>query len=265
MYDPVSVLQSLDQHQWQVIALCGAAMVFNYVWFVLAAVKGFHEKVYPIPVFSTLFWLCGDGTGVLSYDLYFNVYNHWYLKLFWLALLVTVSFEVLFIWMTFKYGRKELSLSSVPAVFPVTLVIGALVFIVSWVYLHPILDDDLNITYFNLANMAGPIAYAGLLTRRRSAVGTSSTIWAFYTLMLISWYSAQASYFGAEFRTPGMLAFFAVNIGCSALLAAYLRAMEKQNSASTGNVDPTTATLSELQWQAASHPQPSRAKAASPH
>ena len=87
MSDPLTVLQALDQNKYPVIALCGLAMIFNYIWFVLAVLRGFRDRVYPIPIFSTLFWLCGDGSGVLSYDLYFNVYHHWYLELFWIALI----------------------------------------------------------------------------------------------------------------------------------------------------------------------------------
>ncbi|WP_158511135.1 MULTISPECIES: hypothetical protein [Sphingobium] len=60
-----------------------------------------------MPLFSTLFWLCCDGTGVLRYDMYFNVYRHWYLELLWAALTLTVSFELLFIYMTVRFGRKN--------------------------------------------------------------------------------------------------------------------------------------------------------------
>ena len=247
MYDPLTVLQALDQNKYSVIALCGLAMIFNYIWFVLAVVKGFRDRVYPIPIFSTLFWLCGDGSGVLSYDLYFNVYHHWYLELFWIALIFTVSFEILFIWMTFKFGKDELSLGENRLVFPASLVAAAVIFVTSWAYLRPILNDDLNIIYFNLANMAGPIAYAGLLARRRSTAGTSSWIWIFYTLMLTSWYAAQALYFGPEFRSPQMLAFFAVNIVSAALLAAYVRSMEARDAEGTAGRSEAAGRVAALQ------------------
>jgi hypothetical protein len=229
MYDPHIVLAAIDAHRMGVLAFCGLAMVFNYIWFALAAIRGFRDKAYPVPLFSTLFWLCGDGTGVLSHDLAFNVYHHWYLEGFWYALIFTVSFEILYIVMTFRFGRRELAPHFSQAGFAALLAAGAAVFVASWVYLKPILQDDLNITYFNLANMAGPIAYAGVLARRRSIAGTSSWVWVFYTLMLASWYYAQATYFGPEFRTPAMLAFFAVNIGSAAALGLYVRAQERRD------------------------------------
>ena len=231
MYDPHIVLAAIDAHWLGVLAFCGLAMVFNYIWFALAAIRGFRDKVYPVPLFSTLFWLCGDGTGVLSHHLYFIVYHHWYLELFWGALIFTVSFELLYIYMTLKFGRRELAPGMSQAGFVLTLVGGAAIFVSTWIYMRTFLHDDLNITYFNLANMAGPIAYAGVLARRRSIAGTSSWVWVFYTLMLASWYYAQATCFGPEFRTPAMLAFFAVNIGSAAALAVYVRAQERAQAA----------------------------------
>jgi len=230
MYDPHIVLKAIDANWIGVLAFCGLAMIFNYIWFALAAIRGFRDQVYPVPLFSTLFWLCGDGTGVLSYDLYFNVYHHWYLELFWAALLFTVSFEILYIVMTLKFGRRELTPDMGQTGFYLTLAGAAAIFIATWCYMRTFIADDLNIIYFNLANMAGPIAYAGVIARRRSIAGTSSLVWIFYTLMLASWYFAQAFFFGPEFRTPTMLAFFAVNIASAAALAGYVRSRERQDA-----------------------------------
>ncbi len=226
MYEPQLVLAALDANKFNVVLFCGLAMTFNYIWFVLAVIRGFRDRVYPVPLFSTLFWLCGDGTGVLRYDMYFHVYHHWYLELFWCALIFTVTFEIIFIYMTVKFGREELAPNMSRANFGILLGMAAAIFLVTWNYMLTFLHDDLNIIYFNLANMAGPIAFAGVLARRRSIAGTSSWVWIFYALMLASWYFAQATYFGPAFRTPVMLAFFAVNIASAVAMAAYVRAQE---------------------------------------
>ncbi len=227
MYDPHIVLQALDANKFNVILFCGLAMVFNYIWFALAAIKGLKDKVYPVPLFTTLLWLCGDGTGVLRYDMYFNVYGHWYLELFWLALILTVSFEILFLYMTFKFGKKELLPNGSDGAFSLGLIAAAIVFIFAWAQVLQALPDNLNIVYFNFANLAGPVAWAAMIVRRGSIAGTSSAIWIHYTLMVSCFYYAQASYFGPEFRTPFMLAYFAVNIGASAALAIYVRKQER--------------------------------------
>ena len=226
MYEPQLVLAALDANKFNVVLFCGLAMIFNYIWFALAAIRGFRDRVFPVPIFSTLFWLCGDGTGVLRYGMYFHTYHHWYLELFWCALVFTVSFEILFIYMTLKFGREEFAPGMSKPNFALLIGAGAAIFVATWNYMLTFLHDDLNIIYFNLANMAGPIAYAGVLARRRSIAGTSSWVWIFYALMLVSWYFAQAMYFGPEFRTPVMLAFFAVNIASAIAMAAYVRARE---------------------------------------
>ena len=230
MYDPHAVLAALDANKSYVIAFCGLAMVFNYIWFYLAVRKGFRDQAFPVPITNTLFWLCGDGTGVTRYDMYFNQYDHWYLELFWAALIFTVSFEIYFIWMTLKFGRKELVPNWSQRNFTLLLAAAAAIFGITWYMILGALADDLNIVYFNIANMAGPIAMAGLILRRKSAAGTSSTIWIFYTLMLASWYFAQAMWFGPAFRSPGMLAFMVINIVSAAALAIYVRGLEQGRS-----------------------------------
>lgn len=241
MYDPHTVLAALDANRTGVLTFCTLAMVFNYIWFTLAAIHGFRDKVYPVPLFSTLFWLCGDGTGVLSHHLAFTVYHHWYLEGFWYGLVFTVSFELLYIYMTVRFGQKELAPDSSRNGYLAMLVGAAAVFVMIWIYLKPILRDDLNIIYFNLANMAGPIAYASVLARRRSIAGTSSAVWINYTLMLACFYYAQATYFGPDFQTPTMIAFFIVNMLSSAALAVYIWKQERRLASADGTrLDPSS-------------------------
>jgi len=132
--------------------------------------------------------------------------------------------------MTLKFGRKELLPHWSQRDFTLLMAAAAVIFSVTWYMVLGSLSDDLNIIYFNIANMTGPIAMAGLVIRRKSAAGTSSAIWFFYTLMIISWYFAQVMWFGPEFRSPGMLAFMAVNISAAAGLAMYVRRLEKEQA-----------------------------------
>lgn len=231
MYDPHAVLAAMDANKWAVIAFCGAAMLFNYTWFYQAVRQGFRDRVFPLPISNVLFWLCGDGTGVSRFGMYFNQYGHWYLELFWCALVFTVSFEIVFIWMTLKFGQEELAPDWSQGQFAALMAAAAAIFGISWYMVLGAMPDDLNIVYFNIANMAGPIAMAGLILRRKSTAGTTSTIWINYTLMLVCWYIAQAMWFGPEFRTPAMLTFMGINIAAAAALAGHIRQREKRASA----------------------------------
>lgn len=228
MYDPHVVLAAMDANKLAVIGFAGMAMVFNYIWFYLSVRQGFKDQVFPVPILSTLFWLCGDGTGVSRYDMYFNQYGHWYLELFWAALVFTVSFEIYFIYMTLKFGRKELLPNGTQGQFNALMLAAAAIFGITWYMVLGAMPDDLNIIYFNIANMAGPIAMTGLILRRRSTAGTTSTIWFLYAAMLACWYIAQGMWFGPEFRTPAMLAFFVINTAAAAGLAVYIRGEERR-------------------------------------
>ena len=224
MYDPHEVLAAIDAHRWSILALCGLAMVCNYTWFIAAVRQGLRDQVYPIPVFCTLFWLAGDGSMVLRYDLWFNVYNHWYMKLFWSALVLTVACELVFLYMTLRFGRKELAPSLSEGAFRLLVTAGVVVAMIIWDFVKTLIGDDLYITYFHLANMAGPVFAAPLLFRRGSRAGTTPLIWAAYTLMVVCWFTACALWFDGPFASPKFLLFYAVcTVSSAAMTVAVLR------------------------------------------
>lgn len=210
MYDPYQVLAAIDEHRLQILAFCGFAMLCNYTWFIAAVRQGFRDRVLPIPILCTFFWLAGDGSMVLHYHLWFDVYNHWYVKLFWLALVFTVACELVFLYMTLRFGRAELLPSWSPLQFNLLMGAGLLVTVMTWSLIRSALSDDLYIIYFHVANMAGPPLAAAMLIRRGSRAGTTPLIWYAYTLMVASWFLACALWFGPPFASPGHLLFYAV-------------------------------------------------------
>ena len=119
-------------------------MVFNYIWFFSAYVIARREKVYSIPIFCTLFWFAGDATFVAHYDTWFNTYNHWYVELFWAALLFTVMFEVAYIVQAIQYARKELLPSSSPRQFAALIVAGAVAAVIIWNFINHTMGDPLG-------------------------------------------------------------------------------------------------------------------------
>jgi hypothetical protein len=215
VYDPNQVLAALDQNMWRVIALCSLAMACNYAWFFAAVVQGFRDKVVPIPVFCTLFWLVGDGSMVARYDLWFNVIDHWYVKLFWVALVFTVLTELVFLYMTLRFGRRELAPTLTRSQFALLVLAGLGAMWVAWELVKSLIDDRLYIDYFHLANLAGPVFAAAQVLRRGSRAGTTPFIWAAYTLMVASWFVACALWFDGPFATTGYLMFYVVCTACA--------------------------------------------------
>ena len=224
MYEPHAVLAAIDAHKWNVIALCSVAMVCNYTWFFAAVRQGFRDQAVPIPIFCTLFWLAGDGSMVLQYHLWFDVYRHWYVELFWGALCLTVSFELTFLYMTLRFGRRELTPGWSQNQFTALIMSGVLVAWVVWLFVKSELNDELYIGYFHLANMAGPLFAAPQLLHRRSRAGTTPLIWGAYTLMVLSWFTACALWFGEPFASPGYLLFYATcTLASAAMTIAVMR------------------------------------------
>jgi hypothetical protein len=228
LYDPVQVLAAIDQHRWGILVLCGFAMLCNYTWFIAAVRQGFKDQVFPIPVFCTYFWLAGDGSMVWRYREWFNVYDHWYLKLFWVALVFTVACELIFLYMTLRFGRRELLPASTDLQFNLLIFAGLIITVLTWNVIKASLADPLYIVYFHLANMAGPPFAAALLIRRRSSAGTSALIWRAYTLMVTSWFVACALWFGAPFDSRGFIVFYALCAAGAAGMAVAVGRIRRQ-------------------------------------
>ena len=218
MYDTKVVLAAIDAHAPYILALCGMAMLFNYIYFIDAARRGFRDKVYPFSVFSTLFWLSGDSSVVLNYELAFHVVNHWYLKLFWVALVFTVAFELLYLSMILRFGRKELAPDMGQPQFVATVLGGLVLMFIAYTFIKTRMGDTLVIDYFCLANLAGPAFGWYLVSRRKTRAGTSPLIWVCYTMLVVCWSSALALFFGAPFASPEYLTLYAVTIAASVVV-----------------------------------------------
>jgi hypothetical protein len=224
MYDGHETLASIDNNAVSILALCALAMVCNYTWFFASYMIARREKVYSIPIFCTLFWFAGDATFVAHYDTWFNTYHHWYVELFWGALLFTVLFEVLFIVQAIQYGRKELLPSASPRQFGALIIAGAVAAVVVWNFLNDSMGDPIAVAYFSVANAALPLMYVGILLRRRTSAGTAPLVWWGYLGMITCWFLAIALFFGPEFRSFWYLALWAVcTIGGAGVLVAVNR------------------------------------------
>jgi hypothetical protein len=212
MYDGFETLRTIDHNRTWILTLCAAAMIFNYIWFFGAYVIARREKVYSIPIFATLFWFAGDGTFVAHYSTWFHHYQHWYVELFWAALVLTVTFEVLYIVQAIQYGRKELWPSSTPRQFAALIIAGAVAAVVVWNLFWESMGDPLAITYFCIANAALPLLYIGLLLRRRTSAGTAPIVWWGYLGMISCWFPALTLFYGPQFRS---FWYFAIWVVCT--------------------------------------------------
>jgi hypothetical protein len=115
VYEPQEVLRTLDAHRWAVIAVCGAAMACNYVWFVEAMRVARRDRAFSLPPVCVLLWFAHDGSFALRYSTWFGTYHHWYPELFWAALTLTAAPGAFFIVQILRYGHHELAPDSASA------------------------------------------------------------------------------------------------------------------------------------------------------
>ena len=206
MYNPHQVITHLDANKWPIIGLCTVAMLFNYSWFFMAFRVARRDRAYSLPAFCTLFWLVGDSSFLWHFDKWFYTYKDWYVELFWVALLFTVMFEVAFTIQFIQYGRAELLPSFSQRQFAAVVLAGVGAAIVLWSLVRHTISDGLWITYFDFANVVGPVFAIPLLMRRRSRAGTTPAIWACYAAMAFCWYLAESLWFGPVFRSTEYVA-----------------------------------------------------------
>ncbi|MVU80825.1 hypothetical protein GPX89_26670 [Nocardia sp. ET3-3] len=201
MSNPQPIFDALDAHIVPVFALSGLAMLGNYIWFFAALKVAKAHRTYPIPVFLTFFWFAHDSSFVARYDTWFNHFDHWFPKLFWVLLIVTVAFEIAFIVQTLKYAKDELAPTLSVWQYRVGLLGGCAAMFVAWTWLKQSMDDPIYLGIFALTVLSYPgIAIMSVL-RRGNRRGMSLSMCGGFLMMTVCYFAASTLFFGRDFQT----------------------------------------------------------------
>jgi len=201
MSSPQPIFDALDAHTVPVFALCGLAMLGNYIWFFAALKVAKQHRTYPIPVFLTFFWFAHDSSFVLRYDTWFHTYDHWFPKLFWVLLLFTVAFELAFIVQTLKYARSELAPSLSIWQYRLGLLGGCAAMIAAWTWLKQSMDDPIYLDIFALTVLSYPCIAIMSVLRRGDRRGMSLAMCGGFLMMTVCYFTASTFLFGPDFQT----------------------------------------------------------------
>jgi len=235
MYDPHTILSSVDRNAFAFIAIGSVAMLFNYMYFVGAALAARRDRTYTFPLFCTTIWFAHDLSFVLLYDQWFNVYRHWYVELFWVALIPTTIAEVGFIYQTWLYGKKEVMPASSSRAWLAYILLAVLAGAIAWWSLKDFLADPIYAYTFGATGNMAPAFIIGRIIVRGDARGQSVTTWLSYTCMQICWFSAAIAFFGPAFREPWYLAMALASVGgglgATALVYRYRRREVRESPA----------------------------------
>ena len=109
-YDPHTTLDAISHNAVAVIGIGGLSIIAMFVFFIEAARMGRRDRVYPMALWMTALWWPHDGSYLLHFSDWFGgPYDHWFMQLFWFAIVVTFLAECIYAWQTIQYGRNELS------------------------------------------------------------------------------------------------------------------------------------------------------------
>jgi hypothetical protein len=201
MYEAKAILDAIDRHTIAILVGFGLAMVLQNIAMITAVLMTRREGWIAIPLPCTFLWFAHDLGVVARFNTWFNVYGHWFLKLFWLGLLSALILELIFFAQAIRVGRAEYLPHGTQAQWTALVIAGAVAFVIVWEYTRVFWSDPLYqaapaITLFLL-----PLATTALLLRRQSAVAQSPLIYGCFATMVVSWWGVTATYYGGVFAS----------------------------------------------------------------
>ena len=237
MYDAHTILEAIDNHTVPILVGFGLSMVLQNIAMITAVIMTRREGWISIPLPCTFLWFAHDLGVVARFNTWFNVYDHWFLKLFWLGLLSALILELIFFAQAIKVGRAEYLPNGTQAQWTALVVGGAAAFVIIWEYMKVVWDDPLYQAVPAITLFLLPVATTALLLRRRSAVAQSPLIYGCFAAMVVLWWAVTAGYYGGGFASWQYLltgvAAFAMLVGVTVAVAR-MRARTKTNDGNAG-------------------------------
>ena len=201
MYDPQMILTAIDQHRIPILIGFGLAMALQNIAMVTAVVMTRREGWISIPLPCTYLWFAHDLGVVARFDTWFNTYDHWFLKLFWIGLLTAFLLELVFLYQAVRVGRREYLPNGRPTTWAALVVAGAVAVVILWEYLKSMWGDPLYQAAPAITLFALPVATTALILRRRSAVAQHPLMYGCFAAMVVLWWGVTATFYGPFFAT----------------------------------------------------------------
>lgn len=202
MYNAYEVLARVDRHVAWVLILGGLTLISNYVLFIEWARLARRDRCSISTLTCVTLLGAHDGSFVLRYHTWFQVYDHWLMKLFRVGLVLTFAWECYFFWLIIKYGREEMAPELSQRAFAVYCLGAAAAAAVMWGALKTILNDPLYaVSFMFTITIVLPAAFQ-LMMRRRSRRGQSLLailswlgVGVFYTALTVGVYGITQGWF----------------------------------------------------------------------
>ncbi len=208
MYGYQSSLQAIDAHTAEIMTYLSITVFAAFFYFVVAFVMAIKQKVYVVPFIGAALFFWHDLTFVLQYDLWFHVYNHWWVKMWWYSLVGTVAFELLMIWQVYRYGHMELWPNLSRGAFGALIVLGTLGTGAMWYLIKVSMNDELFFITFVVTAVFSVPFHTAIMSRRQSRAGQSIVM---NLATIVMMWCETAAFASADpfFKSPPFLIFVA--------------------------------------------------------
>lgn len=208
MYDAFDALKAIDAHTWPIMACLLSTVIAVFVYFGIAVSMAIRQKVYVVPFVGAAVFFWHDLTFSLMYHQWFEVYNHWWVKMWWYALVCSVAFEAFLIYQIIRYGHKELWPTISKSAFTVLVLLGTLAVGAGWLLIKTSLGDPLFFITFSITAVWSVPFHTALMVKRRSRLGQSVVMELSTVVMMLS-LAGAFSQIAPFFRSPAYLCFVA--------------------------------------------------------
>ncbi|WP_182379342.1 hypothetical protein [Nocardioides sp. WS12] len=234
-YDAAETLASITDHAIPIVAIGGLSIVAMWVFFIEAARMSRRDRVAPMALWMTVLWWPHDGNYLLRHEDWFQTYDHWFMQLFWFAIIVTFVSESVYVVQTIRYGRDELSPGQTQRVHTLRMVGALAAGVISWSLLKGALDDPLFLISFMGTLLWGLPSAAALLARRRGPAGMSVLEYEAFAAMTWCYSIASVGFFGDDFfRSWPYVGICSAACAWSIVVVVQLRAAGAVRSSWTG-------------------------------
>ena len=155
------------------MAFMSLCLVCTFVYLVSAFKISAKHQAYPAPLFAVGWFAIHDAHFVSLWHTWFVTYDHWWLKLWAIALISTAAIEFALCYKVYKYGREEIMPKLSQNQWRLAVIGALLVIAVTWLAIKSVLDDPLYLFAFALTALWPPVWSTMLLIKRQSLRGQS--------------------------------------------------------------------------------------------
>jgi hypothetical protein len=150
MYEASEVLQRIDDNLALVLIFGGLSVGCLFVYFWETARLGFAHRVAPMTLLAVSVFVAHDGNFVINFEDWWSTYDHWLFKGFWIALVLTTCFELVFLYAIIRFGREEMAPRLSQRDFTLACIGGTLAAIGGWAVIKENVEDPLYLISFML-------------------------------------------------------------------------------------------------------------------